>query len=323
MRPPTRHGASRPPAARSRRSATTASIEEKELAPARYEYGGDEFVFVELSEEMSFRANFKARAMLETLKQRALPGIIDLCPNSTSCLIRFDPDELRPHQLLRELESIEAGLGNLADLHFRARVIDVPILYDDPWSTECLLRYRDRHQDPGSTDLEYMARMNGFRTVADLIEAHAAAPYLVMGVGFTPGCYWSVAMAPREEIIVTPTYIRPRLDTPERAFSHGGCFAAIYPSPGPGGYQLIGMAPAPIFDAKQRLADFSDSPVFTRTGDIFKHRPIDRDEFDLLRAAVAAGTFRYHIHECDFEPGKLLESPSRYSAEVLAALYGG
>jgi urea carboxylase len=292
-------------------------IEERELPPARYSYGGDEFLFVELSEEMSFRANFKARAILQRLEQRELPGLIDLCPNSTSYLIRFDPDELAPDALVRELKGIESKLGDPADFHFRSRVIDVPILYDDPWSTECLMRYRDRHQDPGATDLEYMARINGFRSVPELIEAHASAPYLVMGVGFTPACYWSVAMVPREKIIVAPTYIRPRLDTPERAFSHGGCFAAIYPSPGPGGYQLIGMAPAPIFDPAQALPDFADSPVFTRTGDIFKHRPIDRNEFDALRAEVEAGTFRYTIHEHDVEPGRFFEDPAGFVDELL------
>ena len=79
-------------------------IEEKELPPARYEHGGDEFIFVELSDEMSFRANFKARAILQTLEQLNLPGIIDLCPNSTSYLIRFDPDALSPRDLLTELK---------------------------------------------------------------------------------------------------------------------------------------------------------------------------------------------------------------------------
>jgi urea carboxylase len=185
------------------------------------------------------------------------------------------------------------------------------------------MRYRDHHQDPDATDLEYMARINGFRSVPDLVEAHAAAPYLVMGVGFTPACYWSVAMVPREQIIVAPTYIRPRIDTPERAFSHGGCFAAIYPSPGPGGYQLIGMAPAPIFDPAQALPDFADSPVFTRTGDIFKHRAIDQAEFDVLRAEVETGTFRYTIKEHDVEPGRFLEDPVRFVDELLEDLYGG
>jgi urea carboxylase len=304
-----------------KRTKAPARIEERELPPARYTYGGDEFVFVELSEEMSFRANFKGRAIIQTLEERELPGILDLCPNSTSFLIHCDPGELHPDALIAELKSIEAGLGDPADFHFRSRVIDVPIMYDDPWSTECLLRYRDRHQDPDATDLEYMARINGFKSVPDLVEAYSAPPYLVMGVGFTPACYWSAAMVPREQAIVAPTYIRPRVDTPERAMSHGGCFAAIYPSPGPGGYQLIGMAPAPIFDPKQELEDFEESPVFTRTGDIFVYRAIDRDEFDAIREQVEAGTFRYPIHECDFEPRRLFDDPASYNEELLGALY--
>jgi urea carboxylase len=142
-----------------------------------------------------------------------------------------------------------------------------------------------------------------------------------MGVGFTPACYWSAAMVPREQVIVAPTYIRPRIDTPERAFSHGGCFAAIYPSPGPGGYQLIGMAAAPIFQPEQTLPDFADSPVFTQTGDIFKHRPIDRDQYDAIRRDVEAGTFRYRMYECEFEPRRLFEDPASYNQELLERLY--
>ena len=304
------------------RKPSSARIEERELPPARYSYGGDEFVFVELSEEMSFRANFKGRAIIRSLEGRELPGIIDLCPNSTSFLIHLDPGELKPDALIAELKSIEAGLGDPADFHFEARVVDVPIMYDDPWSTECLMRYRDRHQDPNSTDLEYMARINGFKRVPELVAAYSAPPYLVMGVGFTPACYWSAAMVPRDQVIVAPTYIRPRVDTPERAMSHGGCFAAIYPSPGPGGYQLIGMAPAPIFDPNQKLEDFSEFPVFTRTGDIFVYRSIDRVEFDAIRAEVETGTFRYSIYECDFEPRRLFEDPALYNEELLGGLYG-
>jgi allophanate hydrolase subunit 1 len=304
------------------RKRSRARIEERELPPARYSYGGDEFVFVELSEEMSFRANFKGRAILQTLEAEHPPGLIDLCPNSTSYLIHFDPDELRPDDLIAELKSIEANLGDPADFQFRARLIDVPIMYDDPWSTECLMQYRDRHQDPDSTDLEYMARINGFETVEDLVAAYSDPPYLVMGVGFTPACYWSAAMVPREEVIVAPTYIRPRTTTPERAMSHGGCFAAIYPSHGPGGYQLIGMAPAPIFDPEQKLPDFEDSPVFTRTGDMFRYRAIDREEFDAIRDEVESGTFCYRIREIDFEPRRLFENPWEYNEELLEGLYG-
>jgi urea carboxylase len=82
------------------------------------------------------------------------------------------------------------------------------------------------------------------------------------------------------------------------------------------------MAPAPIFDPAQRLADFRDSPVFTQVGDIFKHRPIDRPEFDELRAQVEEGTFRYRIHRCDFEPRRFFEDAARYDEQLLVGLYG-
>ena len=104
--------------------------------------------------------------------------------------------------------------------------------------------------------------------------------------------------------------------------SHGGCFAAIYPSPGPGGYQLIGMAPAPIFDPQQKLRDFKDSPVFTRTGDVFVYRSIDREEFDAIRGEVEERTFQYRIREVDFEPRRLFEDVWTYTSELLDLLYG-
>ncbi len=34
-----------------------------EVTPARYSWGGDEFIFVELAEEMSLQANFRAMAI--------------------------------------------------------------------------------------------------------------------------------------------------------------------------------------------------------------------------------------------------------------------
>ncbi len=298
------------------------ALVENPLPEPRYDFGGDEFVFVELSAEASFHANFTARAILDELRRRELPGVYERCPNSASYLVGIDPDQLSPDDLVEELKQISREVPEPEEYRFRARLVDVPMLYDDPWSTECLMSYSDRRQEPDLTDLEYMAKTNGFDSVPGLVEAHSAAPYLVMGVGFTPACYWSLQMVPRERTIVAPTYIRPRTTTPERAFSQGGAFAAIYPSPGPGGYQLIGMAPAPIFDVRQEHPDFASSPVFTRTGDVFKHRSIDRDEFDQLRERVERREFRYRMCEVDFEPARLFEDPDAYNEELMAELYG-
>ena len=47
------------------------------------------------------------------------------------------------------------------------------MLYNDPWTHETLMRFRERHQDPSSTDLEYAARINGYADVDDFIAAHS------------------------------------------------------------------------------------------------------------------------------------------------------
>ena len=50
------------------------------LAEARYSYGGDEFVFAELSEAMSLGVNFRAMAITNKLQEESIEGVVDICP---------------------------------------------------------------------------------------------------------------------------------------------------------------------------------------------------------------------------------------------------
>lgn len=293
-----------------------------ELPPARYDYGGDEFVFVELDQAMSLEANFKAMAITSALQAENVEGVLDICPSNASYLIRVDPDRLHPAELVRRLEGLERSVAPLApDKAVRTRVVDVPVLYNDPWTHETLMRFRDRHQDPEGTDLEYAARINGFASVEELTDALSGAPFLVTMIGFVPGLPFCYQMVPRERQVEVPKYVRPRTDTPERAFGYGGAFAVVYPVRGAGGYQLFGLAPAPVFDRSQGLADFRDGIVFPRPGDILRYRSIDQSEFDAVRAEVERGTFSYRIREFEFAPAHFLADPDGVNAELLEVLY--
>lgn len=259
----------------------------------RYEYGGDEFVFVQLSEEMSLEANFKGMAITRELKQRELPGIVDICPANASYMVRVDPDVLHPEELIKELKDIEQKMADLDHITIASRLVDVPVLFEDPWTHEAVMRFRDRHQDPESTDLEYSARVNGYDSKEAFIEAITSAPFLVSMIGFVPGLPWCFQMVAREKQIEVPKYVRPRTFTPERTFGFGGAFAVIYPVQGAGGYQMYGIAPAPIYQKEQTLPDFRDSMVFPQQGDIFRYRSITREEYDQIRSEVENGTFVY------------------------------
>jgi urea carboxylase len=293
----------------------------RSLPPARYDYGGDEFVFVELDQEMSLEANFKGMAITQELRKLQLPGIIDICPANASYMVRVEPEQLDPRDLVELLQEIESRVTDLTGFRLSTRVIDVPVFYGDPWTQETLMRFRDRHQDPNATDLEYAARINGYSDVEAFIAAHAGSPWFVGMVGFVPGLPWCFQMVPREQQIEVPKYVRPRTDTPERAVGHGGAFACIYPVRGAGGYQLFGIAPAPIFDPQQNLPDFRESLVLPRPGDILKFRRIDRAEYDAIREQVAAGQFQYRIRPVEFDPRQFFADPKASAAQIVEVLY--
>nr|WP_207890427.1 carboxyltransferase domain-containing protein [Rubrobacter taiwanensis] len=293
-----------------------------ELPQARYSYGGDEYVFVELAEGMSLKVNFRAMAITNRLREENIEGITDICPSNASYMVRIDPDVLHPDELIGRLREIDAEVGDVAGVELRTRVVDVPVMMEDPWTHETLMRFRDRHQDPNSTDLEYSARINGFESKEAFIEALLGSPWIVTMIGFVPGLPWCYQLVPPEEQVEVPKYVRPRTYTPERAFGFGGGFAVIYSVEGAGGYQLFGRAPAPVLDVKQRLKDFRESIVFPRPGDIFNFRRIDREEYDRIEAEVEAGTFEYRIREFTFHPDRSLEDPHAYNEEILGVLYG-
>ncbi|MBX6396119.1 MAG: carboxyltransferase domain-containing protein [Alicyclobacillaceae bacterium] len=282
----------------------------------RYTFGGDEFIFVELSEEMSLEANFRVMAITKLLREQNISGVMDICPANASFMVRYDPDTIHPEDLLRLLEEIEASVTDLSGLTLTSRVVDFPILFEDPWTHEAVMKSRDRHQDPSSTDIEYAARINGFRSTQEFIEALCRAPYIVSMTGFVPGLPWCFQIAPKEEQIEVPKYIRPRTYTPERAFGFGGAFAAIYPVQGAGGYQLFGISPSPIFDRTQSLPDFRESMVFPKPGDIFCFRPIDMEEYQAIRAKVEDLTFQYQIGEISFNPNDVIRDPKQFAATV-------
>lgn len=286
----------------------------------RYEYGGDEFVFVEMSEAMSLETNFQTMAITQRLKEESLKGILDICPGNASYMVRFNPDQIHPDALISKLKGLEESVS-LNDIEISSRMVDVPILFEDPWTHEALMRFRDRHQDPDSTDLEYAARINGFDSKEALIKAITDSPYIVSMIGFVPGLPWCYQIVPHDKQIEVPKYVRPRTFTPERAFGYGGAFAVIYPVQGAGGYQLFGTAAAPIFDKDQKTYDFKDEITFPRQGDIFRYRSITMDEYNAIRNEVEEGTFRYKMKPITFTPQTVLEDPNAFSEDVLRRLY--
>ena len=287
----------------------------------RYSYGGDEHIFVEVDEEMSLEAFFKSLSMTTAVRESRIKGVTEICPANASFQIKFDPDRISPEDMLAELKRLEVS-AEKAESSIKTRIIEIPVFYNDPWTRETLMRFRERHQDPKSTDIEYAARINDIGGVEDFVKAHSGAPWFVSMVGFVAGLPFLYQMVDRARQIEVPKYLRPRTDTPKLTVGHGGCFGCIYSVRGAGGYQMFGITPMPIYDPKQEIGYLKEFMVFFRPGDIVKWKPIDRAAYDAAVADVEAGRFAPRMRDVTFSLDEFHKDIDGYNHKLEGVLNG-
>ncbi len=287
----------------------------------RYSFGGDEHIFVEVDEEMSLEAFFKSLSMTNAVREAQIAGVTEICPANASFQVKFDPDRIAPDDMLRELKRMDQSADKSVSV-LKTRIVEIPVFYNDPWTHETLMRFRERHQDPGSTDLEYAAKINSFDSVDDFVKAHSGSPWFVSMVGFVAGLPFLYQMVDRDRQIEVPKYLRPRTDTPKLTVGHGGCFGCIYSVRGAGGYQMFGITPMPIYDPKQEIGYLRDFMVFFRPGDIVKWKPIDRAAYDESVADVETGRFAPRMRDVTFSLEDFQKDIDGYNRKLEGALNG-
>ena len=287
----------------------------------RYSHGGDDHIFVELDEEMSLEAFFKGLSMSNLVRAENIKGVTEICPANASMQVKFDPDLISPYDMLDELKKIEVE-AEKAEPVIKTRIIEIPVYYNDPWTHETLMRFRERHQDPKSSDIEYAARINNLDGPEGFIKAHSGSPWFVSMVGFVAGLPFLYQMVERKRQIEAPKYLRPRTDTPKLTVGHGGCFGCIYSVRGAGGYQMFGITPMPIYDPNQEISYLKDFMCLFRPGDIVKWKPIDRAQYDATVADVEKGKFAPLMRNVTFSLDEFHKDIDGYNRNLDKVLHG-
>lgn len=283
----------------------------------RYVPCGDEFIFVELSEDMSLDAFFKGITITNRLTEMNVPGVMEICPANASYQIRYNPDVISVDELLAILKQLDVESEN-AHMRLSTRLIEIPVFFNDPWTTEVAQKFRDRHQEPDSkNDMEYAAKINGYDSAESFLKAYVDSPWFVSMVGFVAGLPFFFQMVERQKQIEVPKYLSPRLDTPKQTVAMGGCFSCIYAVRGAGGYQMMGITPVPIFDPEKKGAHLNGEMVFFKPGDIVKFKSITQDEYDRYVKDAEAGTIKLRTKEVNFCTEEFLKDPIAYNQQLL------
>lgn len=257
--------------------------------------GGDRYMLIEFGNEMNLELNFMAQGLATAIAEHKTKGVIETAPCFASMLIHYEPDEISYADLSRELERLIAALGPSDDIELESRVFYFPTVYLDPWTRECVQDYIAKIA-PKQTDPEFVAELNGLSDVQQFVRVHSGTEYWVASLGFWPGLPFMMALDPRCKL-TAPKYNPPRTWTPKGTVGMGGASTAIYPEHLPGGYQIFGRIPVPIWDPEKRFDVFMDSICLFRPGDRVKFVPCTVEEFEEAERRVADGSYVYNVVE--------------------------
>jgi KipI family sensor histidine kinase inhibitor len=246
----------------------------------RYLYSGDQYLTIEIGDEMTLEANFKVIGLDGAIKQAGIKGFIETFPGWRSLLLHYDSVVIQTKDLISELKTVVEQIPKVKEVP--SRLIELPVKYGGRWGP----------------DLGFIAESNHI-SPQEVVKIHSETIHWVGMVGFTPGSPQLMQLKP-SMLLSVPKYTSPRIYTPMGTIALGGSITAIYPVVSPGGYQMMGLTPVPIYDRFQSLSIFEKSPVLLRIGDRIKFVPVDIEEFDYLRQKVWECSYEYKIKQEKF-----------------------
>jgi len=223
---------------------------------------GDAAVLVEFGEALDVFVNDRvllaARAANQLRARGELPGVWGTIPSYNTLLLEFDPLATTRDEILASLErQVREG----ADERVATRRFRVPVWY-------------------AGDDLPEVADRTGL-SPQQVVELHTSVDFRIFTVGFAPGqpiC----GMLP--DALRLPRRGSPRVAVPPGSVALAGRQVTIYPAATPGGWHLLGKTPVVPF-RPDRVPSVLWAP-----GDSLRFYPIDREQYEHLAAASAAGT---------------------------------
>lgn len=230
---------------------------------------GERAFLLEFEQEISERVLQKVLFYKDLLQNFLLKGDVEITNTYNSLLVSYAiaiDNAYDRHLELKKLISIACQKHN-----YSSRVYHLPVCYDEHFAI----------------DLAKISTAKGV-TKEEIISLHTAAEYTLYFIGFLPGFLYLGGL-PKELFFSRRN--EPRLEVQKGAVGIGEKQTGIYPQKSPGGWNIIGNSPVPLFDP------YSNPPSPFSAGDKIRFYPITRGEHSEISEKVALGEFSFKIEE--------------------------
>lgn len=220
---------------------------------------GSKALLVNFKQSIDPKINAQVVALQTYLKHQE--GITYQIPAYCSLTIGFDNLKISYQQLEKIIKRFEPKKTD----DETTRTLNIPVCYEGSLAP----------------DMGEVASMTGI-SPKEIIERHTKKAYRVYMMGFIPGFAY---MGKVDEKIQCKRKDEPRRSVPAQSVGIAGQQTGIYPSEGPGGWQLIGTTPiTPLLNNRE-------NPFLFKHGDTIQFYAIDTAAYHNLKKIVDQGKF--------------------------------
>lgn len=205
-------------------------------------------IFIKFDENISENA---VGELARNIKETLASIIMNVVPSYQTILIDYLPFRINEKDLVHKLHQMIRQFDTQSLSLVQPNHITIPVYYSEETALD-LSRFQDR----------------GLSLDA-LISLHTQAEYAVSVIGFAPGFAF---LSDVDTQLHMPRLATPRTRVPAGSVGIADSKTAVYPSDSPGGWNIIGRSPLPLF---------SDTPPFIpfEVGDKVTFNAISKQKF--------------------------------------------
>ncbi|MEA5603126.1 urea carboxylase [Nostoc sp. UHCC 0252] len=270
-----------------------------------YRQASDKYLLIEYGDlVLDLKLRFRVHELMTHLQTHSIDGVLELTPGMRSLQIHYDSRVISQSNLVTALQKIESYLPDISELEVPTRIVHLPLSWDDESTQLAIQKYMQsvRKDAPWCpSNIEFIRRINGLGSIAEVKEILFNASYLVMGLGDVYlGAPVAVPLDPRHRLVTTK-YNPARTWTPENAVGIGGAYLCVYGMEGPGGYQFVGRT-VQMWNRYKQTVDFQDGkPWLLRFFDQIRFYPVSHEELMRHREDFLEGKFKLKVEETTFK----------------------
>ncbi len=228
---------------------------------------GDRTLLVNFAQKIDPDIHQQVMNLSAKIEGELIEGVLYISPAYCSLSIGYNPEYIKYPELSLWIKNLWKQRKKYRKIP--VRVLTLPVCYEEPYAL----------------DLWEISKITGLMP-EDIIETHIAKSYQVYMLGFLPGFPY-LGVLP--EVLQCPRKAKPRLATPERSVGIAGLQTGIYPSESPGGWNIVGNTPLPIFTGQK------STPFLLRAGDEVKFQSITKNDYEHIEGEIREGTFNWDM----------------------------